>query len=501
VPRPAQLAPLFLAAGLCACRQAQAPQTARHIIIAQLAAAVTLDPHGSDNSHTSNALSHFYEPLVAFGPEMDLKPLLAERWENPSDTVWRFHLRKGVVFHDGRPFGAEDAATSLRRALAPESHLRYYVEAIAEIRVVDDLTLELLTRHPAPVLLNNLVFIPIVPRGSGPDVITQPVGTGPYRFVGGRPGGVIVGQRFEKYWGPPPAFERVTLQPIPDAKQRAGAVASGRADIASWFPSQYWEEGRKQPGVRLVSRQGLAAVYLGFSLRAQSPFSDRRLRLAVALALDRARIVRDAMSNLGAPLEQLVPPSVAGYSSGLTPVMRDRDRALALLKAAGLGDAEIPLLSADSNAEVAQEVARQLQEIGLHVKLSVLPQMEFYDRWTREEMTLCVFGWASTTGDASGSFEPLIHSPGDGFGRFNRWGYANPRLDRLIEESAQALAPEERRDPLTMAAQIVQEDLPVIPLVLRYDLYAVRKDLDWRPRLDRHVSAFDVKPLPGAAQR
>jgi peptide/nickel transport system substrate-binding protein len=114
---------------------------------------------------------------------------------------------------------------------------------------------------------------------------------------------------------------------------------------------------------------------------------------------------------------------------------------------------------------------------------------------------LCVFGWASTTGDASGSFEPLIHSPGNGFGRFNRWSYVNPKLDRLIEQSAQALSPDERRDPLTMAAQIVQADMPIIPLVTRYDLYAIRKDLDWKPRLDRRVRAFDVNPLPVARER
>lgn len=497
------LAPVVLSAGLAACRaQPESALPQRHIVLGQLAVAVTLDPHGSDNAHTSMALSNFYESLVAFGTEMELKPLLAERWENPSDAVWRFHLKRGVVFHDGRPFGAQDAATSLRRALAPESHVHYYVEAIEEIRVVDDLTLELLTRHPEPVLLNKLVFIPIVPRGTGPEPITQPIGTGPYRFVSGRPGSALTGERFAKYWGAQPAFERVTIQPMPDPRERAMAVASGRADIVTQFPSQFWEDGQKQPGVRMVSRQGLSAVYLGFSLKPGSPFADRRLRLAVALALDRPSLVRDAMQNLGAPLEQMVPPSVAGYSNSLKPFPHDKNRAHALVKEARLpAGLEFNLSAADSNEDVARDVARQLEQLGLHPKVSILSQKEWYDHWTSADEPLSVFGWATTTGDASGCYEPLVHSPNSGLGRFNRWSYANPRLDRLIEQSAEALAPEERRDPLTMAAQIVQEDLPVLPLVMRYDLYAVRKDLEWKPRLDRRVRAFEFRPLPAPARQ
>jgi len=489
-----------LAAGLLGCRSAEQP-TARHIVIGQITSAVTLDPHGHDQAQTSITLSHFYESLVTFGSEMELKPLLAQRWESPSETVWRFHLRRGVRFHDGRPFGAEDAAASLRRAGRPDSHLRYYIQTIQDVRVIDDATLEVVTRHPAPVLLNKLVFVPIVPRDTGADPITRPVGTGPYRFVGGRPGASIVGQRFPDYWGASPAFEQVTLLPIPDARDRATAVAAGRADIVSQFPSQYWEEGLRQSNVKLVSRQGLSTVLLGFSLRAGSPFADPRLRQVVALAIDRDRIVRDALQRLGTPLDQIVPPSVAGYSSGLPLFRHDLDAARALLKQLHLPDRPIELLVADAHQEVGLEVALQLQELGLAVVPTTLPQKEFYERWSREEFPLSVIGWSTTTGDASGSYEPLLHSPVEGFGRFNRFAYSNPRLDQLIELSDQAQNPEDRREPLTAAARIVQEDLPILPLALRYDLYAGRKDLDWRPRLDRRIRAFEVRPVQNPAER
>ncbi len=491
----------MLAAGLLACRGREQPGVARQIVIGQITSAVTLDPHGHDQAQTSITLSHFYESLVTFGSEMELKPLLAQRWESPSEAVWRFHLRRGIRFHDGRPFGAEDVAASLRRASRPESHLRHYVQAIRDVRVIDDATLEVATRHPAPVLLNKLVFVPIVPRDTGPEPITRPVGTGPYRFVAGQPGGKVVGQRFPDYWGASPAFEQVTMLPIPDPRERATAVAAGRADIVSQFPSQYWEEGLRQANVRLVSRQGLSAVLLGFSQRPGSPFADPRLRQVVALALDRDRIVRDALQRLGAPLDQIVPPSVVGYASGLPLVRHDPDAARTLLKQLRLPALPIELLVADAHQEVGTEVALQLQELGLPVRPVVLPQKEFYERWSHEEFPLSVFGWSSTTGDASGSYEPLLHSPIEGFGRFNRFAYSNPRLDQLIELSDQAQNPEDRRKPLSAAARIVQEERPILPLALRYDLYAGRKDLDWRPRLDRRIRAFEVRPIQKSPAR
>jgi ABC-type transport system substrate-binding protein len=291
------------------------------------------------------------------------------------------------------------------------------------------------------------------------------------------------------------------MLPLPDARERATAVAAGRADIVSQFPSQYWEEGLRQPNVRLLSRQGLSAVLLGFSLRPGSPFADPRLRRVVALALDRDRIVREALQRLGTPLDQIVPPSVIGHSSSLPPFLHDPDAARALLEQLHLPNRPIELLVADAHQEVGMEVALQLQELGLPVKPTVLPQNDFYERWSREEFPLSVFGWSSTTGDASGSYEPLLHSPVEGFGRFNRFAYSNPRLDQLIELSDQAQKPEERREPLTTAARIVQADLPILPLALRYDLYAGRKDLDWRPRLDRRIRAFEVRPIQKSPER
>ena len=160
---------------------------------------------------------------------------------------------------------------------------------------------------------------------------------------------------------------------------------------------------------------------------------------------------------------------------------------------------EAPLYVADVHEDVARGLVAQLSEVGVRLKLKVVPQNEFYDRWAAEEEELTIFGWQAATGDASGSFDPLLHSPGQGYGRFNRFAYANPALGALVELSDRIQGPKERGEILARAARIARDDLPVLPLVVRDDLYAARSGLAWTPRLDRRVRAFDVRPRPDSA--
>jgi peptide/nickel transport system substrate-binding protein len=156
----------------------------------------------------------------------------------------------------------------------------------------------------------------------------------------------------------------------------------------------------------------------------------------------------------------------------------------------------VPLLASDTNTDIADALAAQLTGIGIRLKVEVLPLSRFYERWVADEVPMSLFGWAAATGDASGTFEALLHSPGETYGRFNRFSYSNAAIDRLIEMSDQEQRAKERQDFLARAAEVVQDEKPVIPLVLRDDLYAVRQGLEFRPRLDRRVRAFEIRPAP-----
>ncbi|MBI2840598.1 MAG: hypothetical protein HYX75_19965 [Acidobacteria bacterium] len=470
------------------------PQPSSHIVIGQITSATTFDPYLHDEESTYSTLAHFYNKLVAFGPDLDVQPELAVRWENVTETVWRFYLRPGVVFHDGRPFGSPDVVSSIRRAKEmPNSTMGYYLQSIRTVHAVSDSTVEVVTNHASPVLLNKLAFVDIVPRDAGGSAIEHPVGTGPYRFVSGTPGGTVEAERFERYWGPRPAFDRVTILSLPGNRERALAVPSGKADLVARFPEEYWRWGQAQKDVRVLTRTGLAVTMLGFAHDKSSPFSDVRVRKAISLAIDSGRIAKH--EPMGAGMDQIVPPGVFGYSKALTPFVHDPEEARRLLREADWPKGfETELLLPESLDSVGREIAVQLAQVGIRVHPSVVPWTDFSRQWWQGGNVLVLFSWAAGTGDASDVLDALVHSRHNGYGGFNYFGYSNPTVDHLIEMSNQTIDFQKRQKLLDEVMEEVHEDLPLLPIIQFFNLYAVRSGLDWTPRLDRRVRAFDLHP-------
>jgi peptide/nickel transport system substrate-binding protein len=345
------------------------------------------------------------------------------------------------------------------------------------------------------VLLNKLVYMDIVPRDSGAAPIERPVGTGPYTFVSGKPGEPVIGKRFDRFWGPRPVFRDVTILPLPDDASRAHAIPEGVADLVGRFPEEYWSWAQKQKGMRVLRRQGVSEILIGFSMKPGSPFSDVRVRRAVALSIDRRLVASRGLRDLGAPLDQLVPSTVFGYSNRLARMPTDPAAAARLLAEAGFaGGLETSAVLPDYLRGAAGEIQRQLADVGIRLRLVALPLPRFNERWAREEDGLAIFSWGAGTGDISDLLDALLHSRQNGFGKSNHFGYVSARLDPLIELSDRTLDPAVRLDLLTSAQEIIREDLPVMPVVLRLDLYAARSDLEWFPRPDRRVRAFDARP-------
>jgi peptide/nickel transport system substrate-binding protein len=495
-----RLAGLLAVVLVAGCRPAP-PQGRAELRIAQLTSAITLDPHRHDSSYASTTLGHFYERLVSFGPNLELIPELALRWENPSESVWRFHLRDGVVFHDGRPFGAEDVVASILRARDPQSHVRHYVQPVREAKAIDALTVELVTEGVAPVLLNGLAFVMMVPRDTGSATITHPIGTGPYRFVSGEPGGTIRGERSDTYWGRAPAFGKVAILPMPSDGDRKRAIGAGIADVVAQFPPDGREDAKRDAGILLVIRPGLAVDFVVFSFAPGSPFADRRVRQAVALAVDREELVRNALYGLAAPAWQLVPPTVFGYTPGLPTASPDRAGARALLAQAGHAKGLSSRLVVSQRVErTGRELARQLAEVGITLEVEVHSQDDFYEISLQRDMPIAIDGYSAATGDAANFLEAELHSRRGGLGTFAVSGYSSPRLDALIEKAGTILEPTPRMDVLQAALRLAMEDLPLLPLAARPDLFAFRRGLRWEARHARFTAA-DVLPEPGGSPR
>ena len=233
------------------------------------------------------------------------------------------------------------------------------------------------TREPDPTLMVSLASVQIVPRGSGPiagsGLRLRPIGTGPYRLASQSPSGAVELQAWEGYWREQTGVPLLSFSSLPDERQRVEALLSGRLDLISDVPPDLADSIAGGDGLQLLERAGLLIVYLGFDQErarapyvsaARNPFRDRRVRRAVAAAIDRTRLAAEVG---GEPAYQLVPRGVFGWDPEQEPSRPDPSLARRLLEAAGYADGfsvvlDAPLTSFVGDARVAPFVARALAQ-------------------------------------------------------------------------------------------------------------------------------------------
>lgn len=452
-----------------------------------------LDPHLHDEVATHWVLDNVYDALVGFDAEMHVRPLLALGWENPDDLTWRFQLRPGVLFQDGRKLEAQDVEASLNRARShPQSRMSGYLVEVAAVRVLDPQTVEVRTRRPYPILLNKLTFIAIVPRDA-PQRIRSPLGTGPYRFVSYRAGRDLDLAVFRRNWRGVAIEPRVSIGFESDAAKREERLIAGQADLIAELPSADADRVAAAPGCDVRFAGGLAVTYLQPRLDVH-PFNDLRVRRAISLAVDRDALVKAMLGGRGAPAGQLVGPKVFGYAPDIQPPRRDLAAARRLLAESGhVAGLDIPI---EYRAGQGIEPLRaQLAEAGIRLRPEPRQWNELYPRLMRGEVAFYYGTWQCSSGDASDLFDNKIHTrdPARGYGDSNSNRYSNPALDRLIESSGATLNMNQRRNILESAMHVLAADLPLIPLVIPYNLFGVRRDLEWVPRLDARMHAADVR--------
>ncbi len=476
VQRALALLPCLLAA----CRAAPPQQHAhRPLRVALAPELVGLDPHRQTSHGGFSVLANVYEALTAFDDEMRIVPVLAERWESPDDLTWRFHLRRGVRFHDGRPMEAADVVASLERARRSGRSSQGSLATIAELAAPAADVVEVTTTRPNPMLLSNLSSTFVVPRDA-PDEITSPIGTGPYRVARYSPGKDLELASWDKHWGRPPRHGTVAFLFEPDPERRLALLARGETDVALRLA-----EGVAGPaaaaGYRLLFRPAPAARVLALRVDLP-PFSDLRVRRAVSLAIDRVAVTRDLLGGRAQPLGQMLPPGIFGSVPDRAAPVRDVATARRLIAETG----GVPTLTLDHGAgrrPEARAIADQLGDAGIRVRLrqrdvaALLPGLQAGD----SNLLLVSFVYAA--GDAIDIFENMLHSrdPERRFGAENRFGYRNPRVDALVEAGAQTRAVEARRAVYQDAMRAASDDLPVIPLWEVPWVYGVRDDVAWNP--------------------
>jgi peptide/nickel transport system substrate-binding protein len=482
------LALLLLASLAFSCGKGRAR---RDIVVAMEDDIITLDPYLHDDSITHSVLANIYDALVSFDREMRLAPALAERWENPDDLSWRFFLRPGVTFHNGRPLRAEDVKYSLERAR--RGKLGHYLSMVQDIWVDDSLTVVVVTHKPYPVLLNKLTFISIMPAGE-PDPVTAPVGTGAYRFVSYTKGAELVMAANDRCWQEPPAVSRALFKILPDDSLRLQALLAGKVDLIRDMDERDMRRYKDQPGIVIITRPALGVSLLGVNFRIAGPLRNRAVRNAIYWALDpQALIVASGME--ASPINQLVSPYVVGYVPEDDHQRPDRAKAAQLLRQAGYGKGLTLSLEMSKTAadKVGAEMTKELSLVGIALNVIALDWPEFSARLDRQQSPFFLVGWSCSSGDASDLFDACLHSR-DALSRgsTNWGGYSNRALDRLIEQSGEVLDSRERIDLLHRSMRLTLNDMPLIPLYVRNRTYGHRKGLVFVPRQDGRIKLNEL---------
>ncbi|AVS63970.1 ABC transporter substrate-binding protein [Paracidovorax avenae] len=483
-----------IGASLVAAACAAGAQTIR---VANQGDALSMDPYSLNESLQLSVTGNVYEPLVGRNKDLSLAPALATRWTQSSPTVWRFELRRGVRFHDGSPFTADDVLFSLARTQAGSSDMKTYTNDFKEVRKVDDYTVEIETRSPYPILPDVLALVYMMSRKwCEANHAVEPVdrrkgvenaasfranGTGPFRLRERQPGVRTVFTRNPQYWG---AIEgnvaEVVFTPIGNDATRVAALLSGQVDVMEPVPVQDIERVNTSPLTRAVTGPELRTIFLGMdqkrdellysSVKGKNPFKDKRVRQAFYQAIDIDGIRKTVMRGASNPSALLVGPGVNGFQPDIKRLPYDADAARKLLAEAGYPNGfEVGMNCPNdryvNDARICQAVAANLARIGVKVNLQAETKGTYFPKVLRRDTSFYMLGWMPATYDAHNAMNALMACVDDkGAGQFNLGGYCNPRVDQLTQQ-VQSETDKARRDAMIREAfEIHAADVGHIPL-------------------------------------
>lgn len=500
------------------------PAFAQNLVLGTKLELNTLDPHFFAAFPTGSSHEYLYDKLVVLDQKLRLKPALAESWKLVDDLTWEFRLRKGVVFHDGSPFTADDVLFTIERVPnvpnSPNSFSQF-TRGIEKATKVDDHTIVLRTRAPNPTLPNDLTNVFIVSARVAKGATTADfnagkaaVGTGPYKLVEWVNGERLVVERNDRYWGPKPPWARVTEKVIAKDPTRLAALLSGQVDAIDAVPIADLERLRKEGRFGLFRGAAALVHYVALdSARDVSPFvtakdgkplasnplKDPRVRKALSLALNRDLIVKRVMEGSALPASQLLSAEFPGASKSLRPDPHDPAKAQALLKEAGWGEGFRIVLHATADrypndAAVAQAIAQMWTRLGLKAEVETLPGSVFFTRASKQEFSAFAAQYGAE--EAANSLRALVATsiPAKGFGTANRTRYTNPVVDSLLEESLVTMDPELRQAKLERAINFAMADQPLIPVFYPIFDFAAKKGLAVTPRAQRRFNGLMVTP-------
>jgi len=521
--RNAWLVAALLAAGIASLTTA--PAGAKTLKWAAQNDLLTFDPHAQNHQTTLNFQMHVYEALTRYTKDYRVEGALATAWQQQSPTLWRFQLRKGVKFHDGAPFTADDVVFSYKRASSPPSNLTSCAQGIKDVKKVDDFTVEMTLEGPNPVLLRQIIECRIMNKAWSEKNKVEKAqdykakeetfaarnanGTGPYKLKTWQADVKIELTQNKDWWDKMEGnVDEVIFTPVKADATRVSALLSGDVDIITDPPPQDVARLRQQANLKVLDGGENRTIFFGMdqsrdelqysNVKGKNPFKDRRVRQALHQSIDADAIKRTLMRGLSIPAGMMIAPQVHGWTAEMDkrPAV-DVDGAKKLLAEAGYPNGFEVTMDCPNNRyvndeEICQAVASMLAKIGVTIKLNAMPFATYIPKILKYDTSLYMLGWGVSTFDALYSLQALQRSvdpKGGADGSYNLGRYSNPKVDALIDQIKIETDQAKRDGQIRDVYKILQDDVAYLPIHHQIRPWAMKKNVTTVHRADDRQEA------------
>jgi len=519
----------IILAGVAALALVATPVAAKTLRYANQGDLKSLDPYTLNETTTHAHLGHVYEGLIKRGKDLSIQPGLAEKWEVSDDGLrWRFTLRKGVKFHNGEDFTADDVVFSATRVRAEGSNLTTRIAKDVKVVKVDDHTVEFILSSPNPILNSQWDTWYIVSKkwaeannstAPTPASATTPSfaslnanGTGPFRIESHQAGVRTVFKVNPNWWGKPEHnLTEIIFTPIASDATRVAALLSGEVDVIEPVPLQDIQRVNSVPNAQVLTGPELRTIFLGFdqvrdellesNVKGKNPFKDKRVREAFYKAVDIETIKSRVMRNLATPSALMIAPELFSLSKDFTRPKLDPDGAKKLLADAGYPNGfevvmDCPNDRYVNDGQICQAVVGMLARIGVKVNLNAQPKAQYFAKVLKPggyKTSFYLLGWTPGTSDSHNVLYDILGCrdvPTVARGEANLGGYCNKKLDELTDRILVESDNKKRDLVIKEAFGIAYDDYAYVPLHQQGLAWGVAKSVKLTQRADNAVLLY-----------
>lgn len=412
------------------------------LIAANIYDAKTTDPIATNEVATSGMCLHIYDNLLALGPKNELVPMLAEKYETIDAKTFKFYLRKGVKFHNGEPFTAEDVKYTVERAKSPAGgSIKQYVDDIDHVEIVDKYTVVFHLKRPfTPFLMalthtwGSIVNKKAVEK-AGDGYGMHPIGTGPFKLESWQKGDKITLVRNEEYWGKKPAYKRLIMRAIPEPTNRTIELESGAVDIAYQISPMDLNRVKDNPKLQLIRVVDNSTTYMGINC-SKKPFDNVEVRKAITMALNIPGIHKAAWHGVGKPPVAPIAPNILYAAKDLPLLKYDPKAAKALLVKAGVKlplNIEIWTNERKERIDMATIIQAELAEIGVNAKIKVLEWGAYLEGLKAKQHDMFILGWTASVPDPEFAISGVFRTDA----ATNYSFFSDKQVDELMDKGKQ----------------------------------------------------------------